>query len=176
VGTRSSVFGHGQPIPSHYKCEGNDISPPLEWHSVLAGGDSLALFCDDPDGPSFTGGVTRRHNAPVCVSPQCVGGLASSASGVEQEEVMVLPAAVVDRAECVGTLARSLAPAAGAACPALRPWVVLQGNATPSAGHFHAKPWKAVKARHHSSWSGSACHVTGAAGSAQSGMNLQNLD
>lgn len=47
----SAAFEHGQPIPRRYTCEGDDISPPLEWAGVPAGTKSLALIVDDPDAP-----------------------------------------------------------------------------------------------------------------------------
>ncbi len=47
----SSAFAEGQPIPSRYTCEGDDISPPLEWSDAPAGTTSFALLVDDPDAP-----------------------------------------------------------------------------------------------------------------------------
>ncbi|HEB97515.1 MAG TPA: YbhB/YbcL family Raf kinase inhibitor-like protein [Sedimenticola thiotaurini] len=48
---RSPAFAAGEPIPQRYTCEGDDISPPLEWSGVPAGTRSLALVVDDPDAP-----------------------------------------------------------------------------------------------------------------------------
>jgi len=36
-------------IPRRYTCDGEDVSPPLEWNDVPEGTKSLALICDDPD-------------------------------------------------------------------------------------------------------------------------------
>ena len=47
----SPAFEHGQPIPHRYTCEGDDVSPPLEWAGVPAGTKSLALIVEDPDAP-----------------------------------------------------------------------------------------------------------------------------
>lgn len=47
----SPAFEHGQPIPRRYTCEGDDISPPLEWAGHPEGTKSLALIAEDPDAP-----------------------------------------------------------------------------------------------------------------------------
>ena len=47
----SPAFEHGESIPRRYTCEGDDISPPLEWSGVPKGTKSLALIADDPDAP-----------------------------------------------------------------------------------------------------------------------------
>jgi Raf kinase inhibitor-like YbhB/YbcL family protein len=47
----SPAFEHGRPIPRRYTCEGDDVSPPLEWAGVPAGTKSLALIVEDPDAP-----------------------------------------------------------------------------------------------------------------------------
>jgi Raf kinase inhibitor-like YbhB/YbcL family protein len=48
----SSAFGHAQPIPKQYTCDGDDLSPPLRWAYVPEEARSLALVVDDPDAPS----------------------------------------------------------------------------------------------------------------------------
>jgi len=47
----SPAFGPGQAIPRRYTCEGDDVSPPLDWHGVPDGARSLVLIVDDPDAP-----------------------------------------------------------------------------------------------------------------------------
>jgi Raf kinase inhibitor-like YbhB/YbcL family protein len=47
----SRAFAPGGPIPARFTCEGNDSSPPLDWHGVPAGTKSLVLIVDDPDAP-----------------------------------------------------------------------------------------------------------------------------
>jgi hypothetical protein len=47
----SGAFGHNQPIPRKYTCDGKDISPPLSWSGVPANAKSLVLIVDDPDAP-----------------------------------------------------------------------------------------------------------------------------
>lgn len=47
----SPAFDHEDEIPARYTCEGEDISPPLQWSGVPEGTQSLALIVDDPDAP-----------------------------------------------------------------------------------------------------------------------------
>jgi hypothetical protein len=50
----SSVFKESERIPKKYTCDGDDISPPLEWSGIPKGTQSLTLICDDPDAPMGT--------------------------------------------------------------------------------------------------------------------------
>jgi len=47
----SPAFSQGDPIPREYTCDGDDVSPALEWSGVPDGTRSLALVVDDPDAP-----------------------------------------------------------------------------------------------------------------------------
>jgi Raf kinase inhibitor-like YbhB/YbcL family protein len=47
----SPAFEDGRPIPSKYTCDGENVSPPLEWSDVPTRARSVALICDDPDAP-----------------------------------------------------------------------------------------------------------------------------
>jgi Raf kinase inhibitor-like YbhB/YbcL family protein len=49
---RSKAFEAGGRIPDRYTCEGENLSPPLEWSAKPEGTQSYALLCDDPDAPS----------------------------------------------------------------------------------------------------------------------------
>ena len=48
---RSAAFTEGAEIPERHTCEGEDVSPPLQWSGAPAGTRSLALVVDDPDAP-----------------------------------------------------------------------------------------------------------------------------
>lgn len=48
---KSSAFSEGQVIPTKYTCDGEDISPPLEWDGIPDSTRSLVLIVDDPDAP-----------------------------------------------------------------------------------------------------------------------------
>jgi len=50
----SPAFQQGEAIPVKYTCDGEDISPPLQWVNLPAGAANLALVMDDPDAPNRT--------------------------------------------------------------------------------------------------------------------------
>jgi len=49
---RSSAFSDGAAIPRRFTCDGEDVSPPLEWSDAPAGTRGFVLLCDDPDAPA----------------------------------------------------------------------------------------------------------------------------
>jgi Raf kinase inhibitor-like YbhB/YbcL family protein len=49
----SPVIRNGN-IPAHYTCDGDDVSPPLQWGNAPPGTRSLVLIADDPDAPGGT--------------------------------------------------------------------------------------------------------------------------
>jgi len=50
----SAAFAAGESIPPKYTCDGENVSPALQWDQPPAGTQSLALIMDDPDAPSGT--------------------------------------------------------------------------------------------------------------------------
>jgi Raf kinase inhibitor-like YbhB/YbcL family protein len=48
---KSSAFTESGKIPKKYTCEGDDLSPPLEWTGAPDNTKSFALIVDDPDAP-----------------------------------------------------------------------------------------------------------------------------
>jgi Raf kinase inhibitor-like YbhB/YbcL family protein len=48
----SLAFKDGEKIPAKYTQDGENVSPPLAWDDPPAGTQSLALICEDLDGPS----------------------------------------------------------------------------------------------------------------------------
>jgi hypothetical protein len=50
----SGAFHNGATVPKRYTCDGDNLSPPLEWNAVPQGTRSLVLLCDDPDAPGGT--------------------------------------------------------------------------------------------------------------------------
>lgn len=47
----SPAFNHEGNIPPKFTCDGENVSPPLEWNEPPAGTQSFALIADDPDAP-----------------------------------------------------------------------------------------------------------------------------
>jgi hypothetical protein len=47
----STAFTHNGGIPARYTCEGDDMTPALDWENIPANTRSLVLIVDDPDAP-----------------------------------------------------------------------------------------------------------------------------
>lgn len=54
ISVTSPAFQHEASIPSKYTCDGEDVSPPLEWSPGPQGTKSYTLIMDDPDAPRGT--------------------------------------------------------------------------------------------------------------------------
>jgi Raf kinase inhibitor-like YbhB/YbcL family protein len=48
----SPSFKDGEMLPDKFTCDGENISPAINWRELPMGVKSLALICDDPDAPS----------------------------------------------------------------------------------------------------------------------------
>ncbi len=66
----SSAFTEGATIPRRFTCDGENLSPPLEWSEAPAETRSFVLLCDDPDAPAGT-----WHHWAVYDIPAGHGGL-----------------------------------------------------------------------------------------------------
>lgn len=47
----SPAFSHLDEMPARHTCQGDDLSPALQWAGLPEGTQSLALIVDDPDAP-----------------------------------------------------------------------------------------------------------------------------
>jgi Raf kinase inhibitor-like YbhB/YbcL family protein len=72
----STGFAHEESIPSKYTCDGEDVSPSLQWGDPPPGTQSFALIMDDPDAPAGTwvhwvlyGLPAQARTLPVGVVP-----------------------------------------------------------------------------------------------------------
>jgi Raf kinase inhibitor-like YbhB/YbcL family protein len=54
----------GGSVPVRYTCDGEDVSPRVEWRGLPAGARSLALICYDPDAPRGTFVHWVLYNVP----------------------------------------------------------------------------------------------------------------
>src|SRR5262245_23664196 len=76
----SPAFPEGDAIPKQHTGDGADTSPPLRWSDPPEGTRSLALVCDDPDGPRGTWVHWVIFNLP--------GDLRALEGGVPAQEVL----------------------------------------------------------------------------------------
>lgn len=64
----SQSITNGSTIPAQYSCDGKDISPDLEWTSVPAQTQTLALILSDIDAPGGTFYHWVVYNIPKTIS------------------------------------------------------------------------------------------------------------
>ncbi|WP_024510969.1 YbhB/YbcL family Raf kinase inhibitor-like protein [Bradyrhizobium sp. ARR65] len=76
----SSAFADGAAIPRRFTCDGENLSPPLQWSGAPEGTHSFVLLCDDPDAP----GGTWHHWAIYDMAPT----VAQLAEGAAQKTNM----------------------------------------------------------------------------------------
>jgi Raf kinase inhibitor-like YbhB/YbcL family protein len=60
----SPAFTSGLPMPAQFSCNGQNISPALEWTEPPATAKSLVLILDDPDAPGRTWNHWLVFNIP----------------------------------------------------------------------------------------------------------------
>jgi Raf kinase inhibitor-like YbhB/YbcL family protein len=65
-------FPSGGTIPRKYGCDGEDVSPPLQWGEPPPGTRSLALVMDDPDAGGFRHWVLYNLPAAARSLPEAV--------------------------------------------------------------------------------------------------------
>ena len=61
---RSPSWQDKQEIPRDFTCEGENVSPELEWSGAPAGTQAFALIMQDPDAPSGTFTHWVLYNLP----------------------------------------------------------------------------------------------------------------
>jgi Raf kinase inhibitor-like YbhB/YbcL family protein len=64
----ANAFGNGSEIPKKFTCDGNNVSPALNWKGVSRAARSLALIADDPDAPGGTWTHWLLWNLPVTLT------------------------------------------------------------------------------------------------------------
>ncbi len=89
---RSKSFQDGDWIPEKYTCDGEDISPELNWQNAPPGTKSFALICEDPDAPVGVWDHWLIYDIPITVHnlderidkqiPELSGPLAGAKQGI----------------------------------------------------------------------------------------------
>jgi len=62
------AFTQGRPIPVKFTCDGENLSPELQWGNLPVGTKSLALIMDDPDAPMGTFVHWVIYNMPATLT------------------------------------------------------------------------------------------------------------
>ncbi len=79
----SSAFVNGKTIPVKYTCDGQKVSPPLNWGEPPVSARSFALIVDDPDAPARTFVHWVLYNLPASARglPEGVASVATLSDG-----------------------------------------------------------------------------------------------
>jgi hypothetical protein len=81
----STAFDDGGEVPRRYTCDGEDISPPLNWSGAPSDTQSFVLLCADPDAPAGTWRHWAVYNISRAETALSEGaGLASARHGFRQ--------------------------------------------------------------------------------------------
>ncbi len=76
----SSAFSHQAAVPRRFTCDGEDVSPDLEWTGAPPDVKSFVVLCDDPDAPAGT----WHHWAAYDIPPDRGSLAAAQASHVSE--------------------------------------------------------------------------------------------
>jgi len=79
ISLSSAAFTEAGMIPQKYTCDGENISPPLNWTEISQNAKSLVLIVDDPDAPAgiFVHWVLYNVDASLRGLPEDVAKSAS---------------------------------------------------------------------------------------------------
>jgi Raf kinase inhibitor-like YbhB/YbcL family protein len=80
----SSAFADGAAIPRRFTCDGENLSPPLQWSDVPQGSRSLVLLCDDPDAP----GSKWHHWAVYDIPPSVTEFAVNAAQNAKMKQAI----------------------------------------------------------------------------------------
>src|SRR5438309_7819650 len=109
----SSALVDGATIPRRFTCDGEDLSPPLEWTGAPAEARSFTLLCDDPDAPSGTWHHWAAYDIPSTLT-MLAQGAASNAEklgfkqAINGPAMAPMPAARSRRASLSFSITRAL--------------------------------------------------------------------
>ena len=69
----STAFSDGAAIPRRFTCDGEDLSPPLEWSHPPKETRGFVLLCDDPDAPGGTWHHWAAYDIPAALTALAQG-------------------------------------------------------------------------------------------------------
>jgi len=80
---QSPAFAHEAAMPARFTCDGDGISPPLDWSGVPSAAKSLALIVDDPDAPDPAAPQRTWVHWVLYGVPASADGLAENVSAAQ---------------------------------------------------------------------------------------------
>lgn len=80
----SNAFENGQALPAEFTCDGEGLSPQLQWSEPPARTESFALVVDDPDAPNGTFRHWGVYDIPMSARQLNTGAAQSGTSGLQQ--------------------------------------------------------------------------------------------
>lgn len=80
----STAFAEGGMLPPRFTCDGNGVSPPLEWEDIPDGTQAFVLICEDPDAPTGVFTHWLLYNLPA--------GTPELGEGIPADEVLSIGA------------------------------------------------------------------------------------
>ncbi len=105
---RSPAFEDGGDIDIRYSCEGDNISPKINWTGVPAGAGSLALTVTDPDAENFLHWVVWNIPPDSTGFAEDVPGDAELPDGTRQGENEFAPCAAPGEATPGGSAFKTI--------------------------------------------------------------------
>ncbi len=70
----SAAFAEGEAIPAVHSCDGDEVSPPLEWSGAPDGTVAFALIAHDPDAGGFVHWVVGNLSGILANLPEGESG------------------------------------------------------------------------------------------------------
>ena len=106
----SSAFADGEAVPRRFTCDGENLSPPLQWSDAPTGTRSFVLLCGDPDAPAGTWHHWAAYDLPPTVMELAVGAAQNKKQAVTISAKLAMAARVRPTATGLTTTTSGCSP------------------------------------------------------------------